>query len=70
VSKAAAAYAEEALDWFVRVQDPDFAGWDALSAWLAASARHAEIVQKLALPDEATGLAGDDQVVAVARSGG
>jgi ferric-dicitrate binding protein FerR (iron transport regulator) len=52
MSKAAAAYAEEALDWVIRVQDPDFAGWDALTAWLAANLRHAEIFQQLALLDD------------------
>jgi transmembrane sensor len=72
VSKAAAAYAEEtldayveeALDWFIRVQDPEFAEWDALSAWLAANARHAEIIQKLAMSDEAitTDIAGHEHV--------
>ncbi|RZJ89700.1 MAG: iron dicitrate transport regulator FecR [Brevundimonas sp.] len=38
----------DALDWLVRVNDPDFAGWDAWEAWLAADARHAETYWRLA----------------------
>jgi transmembrane sensor len=41
----------EALGWIIRVQHPDFADWDALSAWLAADPRHAEIFQQLTLLD-------------------
>jgi ferric-dicitrate binding protein FerR (iron transport regulator) len=40
-----------ALEWIVRVQHPEFADWDALSAWLAADPRHAEVFQQLALLD-------------------
>jgi ferric-dicitrate binding protein FerR (iron transport regulator) len=42
----------EALDWIIRVQHPQFADWDALSAWLAMDPRHAEIFQQLALLDD------------------
>jgi transmembrane sensor len=42
----------DALDWIIRVQSPDFADWDALSAWLATDLRHAEIFQQLALLDD------------------
>lgn len=38
----------EALDWLVRVNDPDFAEWDAWDAWLVADARHAETYWRLA----------------------
>ena len=42
----------EALEWTIRVQDPDFAEWDALSAWLAADPRHAERFHRLTLLDD------------------
>lgn len=38
----------DALDWLVRVNDPDFDRWDAWEAWLAADARHAETYWRLA----------------------
>ena len=51
----------EALEWVIRVQHPEFADWDALSAWLAADPHHAEIFEQLALlDDEIAALLGDD----------
>jgi transmembrane sensor len=51
----------EALEWIIRVQHPEFADWDALSAWLAADPRHAEIFEQLAqLDDEIAAVLGDD----------
>jgi len=38
----------DALDWLVRVNDPDFDQWDAWEAWLAADVRHAEVYWRLA----------------------
>lgn len=38
----------DALNWLVRVNDPDFDQWDAWEAWLAADARHAEVYWRLA----------------------
>ena len=38
----------DALDWLVRVNDPDFDQWDAWESWLAADARHAEVYWRLA----------------------
>lgn len=38
----------DALDWLVRVNDPDFDQWDAWEVWLAADARHAETYWRLA----------------------
>lgn len=38
----------DALDWLVRVNDPDFDQWDAWEAWLAADGRHAETYWRLA----------------------
>lgn len=38
----------DALDWLVRVNDPDFDQWTAWEAWLAADARHAETYWRLA----------------------
>ncbi|WP_439472261.1 FecR family protein [Brevundimonas sp.] len=38
----------DALDWLVRVNDPDFDQWDAWDAWLNADARHAETYWRLA----------------------
>lgn len=31
---------QEALEWALASQEPDFAGWDTLTAWLEADARH------------------------------
>jgi len=42
----------EALDWTIRVQHPDFAEWDALTAWLAADPRRADCFHQLTLRDE------------------
>jgi ferric-dicitrate binding protein FerR (iron transport regulator) len=56
-----AAVEAEALEWVIRVQHPEFADWDALSAWLAADPRHAEIFERLALlDDEIAALLGGD----------
>lgn len=38
----------DALDWLVRVNDPEFDQWDAWDAWLEADARHAETYWRLA----------------------
>lgn len=38
----------DALNWLVRVNDPDFDQWDAWEAWLVADARHAEVYWRLA----------------------
>jgi transmembrane sensor len=42
----------EALEWIIRVQHPEFADSDALSARLAAAPCHAEIFQQLTLLDD------------------
>jgi transmembrane sensor len=42
----------EALEWTIRVQHPDFAEWDALTAWLMADPRHAECFDRLTLRDD------------------
>jgi transmembrane sensor len=51
----------EALEWIIRLHDPGFVEWDALSAWLAADPRRAAIFQELALLDDqlAADLAGE-----------
>jgi transmembrane sensor len=60
IREAATVEAEaEALDWIIRIRNPDFAEWDALTAWLAADPRHADIFQELALWDEALATADD-----------
>jgi transmembrane sensor len=41
-----------ALEWTIRVQAPEFAEWDALSAWLAADPRHADCFHRLTLLDD------------------
>lgn len=46
------AFEAEALDWTIRVQDPAFADWDALSAWLAADPRHADCFNRLTVLDD------------------
>ena len=38
----------DALDWLVRVNDPDFPDWEAWEGWMAADARHAETYWRLA----------------------
>ncbi|MFC7378932.1 FecR family protein [Brevundimonas sp. GCM10030266] len=38
----------DALDWLVRVNDPDFDQWEAWEAWLAADPRHGEAYWRLA----------------------
>lgn len=38
----------DALNWLVRVNDPDFADWDVWDAWMAADARHSETYWRLA----------------------
>ncbi|RZJ42895.1 MAG: DUF4880 domain-containing protein [Brevundimonas sp.] len=38
----------EALNWLVRVNDPDFTDWEAWEAWMAADARHGEAYWRLA----------------------
>jgi transmembrane sensor len=41
-----------ALEWTIRVQSPEFAEWDALSAWLAADPRHADGFHRQTLLDD------------------
>ena len=41
----------DALDWLVRVNDPDFDQWETWEAWLAADARHGEAYWRLAEPE-------------------
>lgn len=55
----------DALNWLVRVNDPDFDQWDAWEAWLAADARHAEVYWRLA---EAEGDAVEAMKAAPARA--
>jgi len=55
----------DALNWLVRVNDPDFDQWDAWEAWLAADARHAEVYWRLA---EAEGDAVEAMKTAPART--
>ena len=43
--------ARDALDWLVRVNDPDFDGWEQWEAWMAADARHAATYWRLAEDD-------------------
>lgn len=38
---------ETALDWIVRTNDPDFASWDAFTAWLEADPVHADAYHAL-----------------------
>jgi transmembrane sensor len=52
VTEQTAAAEAEALEWTLRVQDPEFADWDALTAWLAADPRHAEGFHRLTLLDD------------------
>ena len=42
----------EAREWTLRVQDPEFTDWDALTAWLAADPRHAACFDRLTLLDD------------------
>jgi transmembrane sensor len=42
---------EEALGWVVRTRDPDFADWDAFTAWLEADPAHASAYDALMLAD-------------------
>ena len=42
---------DEALDWLIRVGDPRFADWDALTAWLARSPGHARVFNALQLAE-------------------
>ncbi|MES2173999.1 MAG: FecR domain-containing protein [Pseudomonadota bacterium] len=42
---------EEALGWVVRTRDPDFADWDAFTAWLEADRAHASAYDALMLAD-------------------
>ncbi len=42
---------EEALGWVVRTRDPDFADWDAFTAWLEADPAHACAYDMLMLAD-------------------
>lgn len=42
---------EEALDWVIRLGDPGFADWDALTAWLAVSPDHARVFNALQLAE-------------------
>ena len=39
---------EAALGWLVRTNDPEFADWEAFTAWLEADARHADLYHELA----------------------
>lgn len=39
---------EAALDWIVRTNDPDFAGWEEFTAWLEESQANAEAYHRLA----------------------
>lgn len=41
----------EALDWVIRLGDPRFADWDALTAWLAASPEHARVFNALQMAE-------------------
>lgn len=43
---------DEALEWTIRVQHPEFAAWDELTAWLAADPRNAEDFHRLTLLDD------------------
>lgn len=45
-----------ALAWLVRINDPDFDGWDDWEQWLAADPRHGEVYWRLA-SDEADAVA-------------
>lgn len=42
---------EEALGWVVRTRDPDFADWDAFTAWLEADPAHASAYDAMMLAD-------------------
>lgn len=42
---------EEALGWVVRTRDPDFADWDAFTAWLEADPVHASAYDAMMLAD-------------------
>ncbi|NML10777.1 DUF4880 domain-containing protein [Sphingobium sp. AR-3-1] len=42
---------EEALGWVVRTRDPDFADWDAFTAWLEADPAHASAYDAVMLAD-------------------
>jgi transmembrane sensor len=41
-----------ALDWIIRLRDPDFDDWEAFHGWLAADPAHAEAYHRLAAAEE------------------
>lgn len=41
-----------ALDWVIRMQDPDFEGWEAFESWLEADPAHADAYHAMALADQ------------------
>lgn len=43
---------EHAIAWTIRVRDPGFDDWDALTMWLEADASHAEAFQRTTMLDE------------------
>lgn len=42
---------DAALDWVIRLRDPDFDGWEAFETWLAADPSHADAYQAMAVAD-------------------
>lgn len=42
----------EAIDWVIRLQDPDFCDWDGFTSWLEGSPFHASIYDRVARADE------------------
>ncbi|WP_426162789.1 FecR family protein [Sandarakinorhabdus sp. DWP1-3-1] len=42
---------DAALDWVIRLRDPDFEGWEAFEAWLAADPANADAYQAMAVAD-------------------
>lgn len=43
---------EQAIAWTIRARDPDFADWDALTAWLEADAAHAAAFERMTMLDD------------------
>lgn len=42
---------EQALDWVIRIRDPEFAGWDAFAQWLEQDPAHARAYDAMAAID-------------------
>lgn len=51
MTKARAIIEEQAVGWIIRVGDPQFADWEAFTAWLEEDPAHSQIYDEMALVD-------------------